>query len=211
MNSKIINYLSIIIGTEAVLVMAGWIFNIDSLTRIIPNMNNMKFPTALLFLMSAAGLYFICQAVQKNYGMAYIVLPGLVLTISLIASALLFGNIFNVRAGFETVFVREGASLFGAGSGWPSIPTLISFILFAVASATSLFPGEIATLWIGRFGYVLIFLNIIPVFGYLFQIPALYYGFISFSSPISLNSALTFVLLGSGMVIISKMKTTHEV
>jgi len=210
MNRKIVTILSLVIGGEAFIVMMGWIFHIHPLTRFLANGINMKFPTAFLFLVSAVGLYFIGKEKYEDNEWAHLILPGISLFIFLISFALLGAGIFNATTGIEFLYVETGASPLDFGSGWPSFPTLINFILFGIVSLFALF-FDTGFAKVQFFGYVISLVGLLAILGYLLRVPALYYQFNATAIPMASNTSLLFVLLGIGLVLIGKMKRLHEV
>lgn len=210
MNRKIVTILSLIIGGEACIVMAGWIFHIHPLTHFLANGINMKFPTAILFLISAIGLYFIGKERHEDNEWAHLILPGVSLVIFLLSSALLAAGIFNTTTGIESIYLETGAPPFDWGSGWPSLPTLINFILFGVVSLFALFFDTGFTK-VHFFGYVIFIVGFFAALGYLLRVPSLYYQFNATTIPMASNTSLMFILLGIGLVLIGKMKRLHEV
>ncbi|MFZ3044150.1 MAG: hypothetical protein WA058_03560 [Minisyncoccia bacterium] len=197
-----------LIGTEAVVVMFGWIFNIEWLTRIIPTGNNMKFITAVLFLLGAAGLYAMALAIEEENEMARVLLPGISLMIFLITTTLLVGRILNTATGVEELFLTSigPVNLTGEVSrtGWPALPTLIDFILFALLGIVALFASAFREKIIRYGGYFIIFTGLLAVIGYLLNLPDLYYSFSLSGVPLAFNTALCFILLGFGLTRITK-------
>lgn len=210
MHYKISKFLSLIVGIEACLVMSGWIFGINALTRILPSGINMKFPTALTFFFAAIGLYFLTRLIEDNYELSQVVLPGVSLIIFLTMSAFLASGLSGGQIGLEILFVRGQSPLTIFGSGMPAIPTAINFILFGLACIFSLFDGGGRFKRLAFFGYVILIIGGIAVLGYLINAPLLFYQFSSSSIPIAFNTALSFVLLGLGLLLITKNRTQDE-
>lgn len=208
---RVSKFFALIIGVEACLVMAGWIFSVESLTRILPSGINMKFPTALVFFLAGIGLYYITRSIQDNYEVSQVILPGIALLIFLIMSALLASGLSGGRTGIESLFVINNQNPINAlGSGVPSLPTTINFVLFGLASILTLFPSLPRHKFLKFFGYSILIIGLMATIGYILQIPVLYYQYSVATIPMALNTALTFVLLGLGLVIISSAKTIHE-
>jgi len=219
-SQRIIEILSLIIGIEAVLVMVGWIFNIDFLTRIIPVGINMKFPTALSFFCSAIALYLIFRIVNDNYELSAIILPGIALFLLLIMGVIflasftntqtgLLADITGTQTGIENLFVAEQSPIYTRGSGLPAVITIINFILFGIASLNSMFNFSNRRKVFKFIGLFFVVASLISIIGYLFSIPALYFEIDSWT-PVAFNTALCFLMLGSGLIIISKIKTVYE-
>lgn len=204
---RIAKLLTLAVGIESCLVMIGWIFGIDALTRFLPGEINMKFPTAVVFLFSAIGLYLIIRVVQYNDEYARVMLPGNALFIFLIMSVLFASGLSGGQTGMEDLFVREQRPLYEFGAGWPALPTEINFILFGLAELFCLFPGTRLYKGFQFFGYPVVVIGAIAVIGYTLSIPVLFYKFTPSTVPIALNTAITFMALGLGMILISRIKT----
>ncbi len=209
MHFKIAKLLALIIGIEACIVMIGWVFGIDALTRILPNGINMKFITAFTFFLSAIGLYYLNRRKEKNCEQSQVVLPGIALLIFLIMSALLASGLSGGQTGLESFLTHTNNPL-TFGSGLPSIPTTINFILFGLVCVFSLFPDNGVYKRLSFFGYVILIIGIIAVIGYILNLPVLYYEFTISTVPMAFNTALTFILLGAGMLFINQAKTQNE-
>jgi len=221
LSEKIIVILSSVIGINSCLVMAGWIFGIDFLTRILPGGINMKFPTALMFFFSAIGLYLIFKMVKDNYELSAMILPGIALLLFLIMGVILLANLTNTetgllanitgtQTGIENLFVIEGDTTYSAGAGNPAIITIFNFILFGCACLNALF-NSINRQNIFKFiGGFIVIISLISIIGYIFSVPVLYFE-INGLTPVAFNTALSFLLLGVGLIITSKVKTIHEI
>jgi hypothetical protein len=219
-NQKIIEILSLIIGTEACLVMAGWIFGADFLTRIIPDGINMKFPTALAFLFSAIALYLIFRIIKDDYELSTLILPGIALMLFLIMGVILLASFTNTQTGLladltgtqtgiENLFVKEQNPIYAEGSGVPAVITIVNFIIFGFACLYSLFSSPKRQKMFKIIGWFIIISSLIPIMGYILSLPALYFEIYGWT-PIAFNTALSFFLLGLGLIIIGTIKTNHE-
>ena len=208
-SDKMIKVLALIIGAEACLVMAGWIFGIDSLTRILPGGINMKFPTAFSFFLSALGLYFIYRRSRYNCEYSWVTLPAIAMTILLVMGAILVSYLTGGFTGIENLFVIMDAPIYSQGSGLPALNTIASFILFGLACLFSLFPDPNIQNKLKFFSFSIFIISFIAVIGYAFGLPVLYFKF-NDAVPMALNTALSFILLGWGLVIISKIKKPRD-
>lgn len=210
MHHKIVKILALLIGTEAVIVMTGWILGIDSLTRFLPSGINMKFPTAASFLFSAIGLYFISRATKYDPELSRVVLPGIALVIFLMNTYLLLAGLFGIPTGLEILFVQEASPVFAEGSGLPALNTILCFILFASACVVALFPGPEFKSSIRFLGYTILVIGFISIVGYALRLPALYLDIVNSVVPMALNTAVFLVLLGFGLVVTSKAEFNNE-
>lgn len=201
-----VEFVAALVGTGALVVMIGWIFKTESLTRLfLPGQQNMKFVTAFLFLVSALGLYLISRAMRGNEDLPQVILPGVMLTVFVITISLYAGRLLNAPTGIEQLFVRmeNPVDLSAALStyGWPSLLSVFNFILFGFAGAISLFPDARSRRWLRYIGSLISAVGAVAVAGYVFRLPVLYYATLgSPPIPMALVSALAFVLLGLGLV-----------
>jgi len=221
LSEKIILILSLAVWVESCIVMAGWIFNIDFLTRILPNGINMKFTTALMFFFSSIGLYLILKMVKDNYELSATVLPGIALLLFLIMGVILLSNITNTKTGLlanitgtqtgiENLFVLKGNSTYSSGAGNPALITILNFILFGLACLNTLFDFSNRQKIFKFIAWFIIIISLVSMIGYIFSAPVLYFE-IDGLTPIAFNTALSFFLLGIGLLVISKVKTIYEI
>jgi hypothetical protein len=179
--------------------MAGWILNIDAFTRIVPTEINMKFTTAFAFLLSGIALWCIDQEARGARETPLLILPVTAMTTVLVMATLLAAGIFGIQTGISELFVK-GLTTKTVVPGMPSIPIMIGFILFGTASILSLFTSPKVNRVILYVGMTIFLIGLVACFGYLFQIPILYYKFAGTANPSAPNTALMFVLLGLGLV-----------
>ncbi len=210
MRDKIVTSLAFIIGAEALLVIAGWILGIDALTRILPVGINMKFPTALSFLLSAFGLYFIFRTIKDNYELSQVILVGIATAIFMLMGAIFVSYFSKAFTGLDSLFVMGNSPVYGAGSGLPALNSMIGFILFGLACVFALFFGPTLLIRIKFIGYPILILGAASLFGYALGLPYLYFQFNDTMTPMASNTALLFVLLGWGLIVTSQIKTTDE-
>jgi hypothetical protein len=210
MHFKIAKFCGIIVGIESCLVITGWILGINQFTRILPYGINMKFPTALAFFFSASCIFFLSESIKTKDSTIkqMLLLNGLV--IFLMMFLLLIVNLLDIQTSLEELFVKQQDFWYGFGAGAPSLSTIINFMLFGVVSMSSFFFDSWFYFRLKFFGYIILAIGLIPVFGYAFNIPMLYYQFNATTIPMALNTALTFVLLSSGLIFIGYSKNNLQ-
>lgn len=211
MYNKIIKIISLVIGVEAMLVMLGWIFGFDLLTRIFPKQGiNMAFTTALMFLLSVIGIYFLNKITTENeFTLSPIILSGITLIILLMNITILISSLMGVQTGLENLFVRQQdlVVLNNIVAGLPALPTMFCFIFLGLASIFSLLKYRKN---IKVFGYAIFIVSFIALIGYILKTPVLYYKFNPSAIPMAFNTSLSFVLLSICVVLISENKKTNE-
>lgn len=196
--------LAILIFFYSSIVMAGWVLNIDALTRILSDGINMQFATAFGFFLSSIALWCNDQSVNGNREIPQLILPATTILILLIMVTLLVGEILGVRTGISDLFLEGNNVPYNPHPGIPSLVTMINFILFCIASIISLFESPTLKQKLSYLGVPIILLGVIACFGYLFQIPLLYYKISEMSTPMAFNTAILFVCLGFGLVVIQR-------
>ncbi|MFZ2167670.1 MAG: hypothetical protein WAV50_02235 [Minisyncoccia bacterium] len=211
---RLVRFLAICIGLEAVVVMTGWFFGIDQLTRLSSSGINMKFLTAFLFLFSAIGLYFISKAMRGERDILQTVLPPIVLSILTITVTLFVSRLLGTPTGIEQVFIPQpnpiDLTIDTSIQGWPSFFTLVCFILFGFAGVASLFVSRLGRAVVLFAGASIFFVGFVAVIGYVFQLHQLYYDFSGSAVPMAFNTALLFVLLGSGLCVVYQDTAQNE-
>jgi hypothetical protein len=172
----------------------------------------MKFVTAVLFLLGAAGLYYISRAIQNEDEIALVALPGISVAIFVITFTLLIGRVIGSSTGIENLFVLNSGAVDPTIPlsilGYPSIFTTLNFILFGVINTVAIFPGALRERLVVTSGYIIATVGMIATLGYVFNIPDLYYyglhSLVVSATPMTLNTALIFILLGVGLAQIRK-------
>ncbi|MFZ2205198.1 MAG: hypothetical protein WAV23_01255 [Minisyncoccia bacterium] len=211
MYNKIIKIISLIIGVEAILVMFGWIFGFDLLTRFFPKQGiNMAFTTALMFFLSVIGIFFLNKITTENeFTISPIILSGITLIIFLINITILISSFIGVQSGLENLFVRQQDLLVlnDIVAGLPSLPTILCFIFLGFANIFSLLKYRKN---IKFFGYAIFIISFIALMGYILKTPVLYYKFSPYAIPMAFNTSLSFVLLSICVVLISENKKIYE-
>src|ERR1700756_1619009 len=98
---NVVKILSFVVMVVGVLVMLGWIFNVQVLETMLPNSVTMKFNTALSFVFGGLSLFFIARTVEGKQGISQIALPASDLIISLTILGILGSIFLNVNIGIE--------------------------------------------------------------------------------------------------------------
>ena len=198
---KTAKVLSLIVIIVAIMVIIGWIFDISVLKSISPAWVTMKLTTAIAFLLSGISLYFIVRAIEGELDKAQIALSTTSLIIILLIGTLFFSAFLKIHTGVDGLFIKEPAGAVKTVTpGQPSVPTMLNFILMAVAGIfTILNPNKlqpklrIIGLAVGTIGAA-------AVVGYIINAPLLYYFIEGINSAMACHTAILFVLLGMGLL-----------
>lgn len=182
------------IAALALTVMAGWIFSISWMIRIIPVDGTMQFITAILFLLSAVGLYCMSLAIQDDNEAAHVILSGISLCILLVVAVLSAGRMLGISSGLENLFLQQNMDMFYTTYSPAILPELASFFLVGVAGIISLFPGPLREKLLSYSGGFIVAIGLIIALGQLFNVP------VSYEISACPICSLLFILLGLGMI-----------
>ncbi len=200
---KITEVLGIIVFLSGLVVMIGWILDIDILKSILPIWVTMKFSTALCFFLSGITLYFIASSQEKGLGIAQVVLPITILGISLFMATFLISVFIGIRTGVEDLFVREAEGAVKTTTpGRPSVGTMINFILVATAGILTMLNITRLKVKLLAIGGIVAVIGGVAIIGYIFNVPVFYYTIEGFSTAMAFHTAILFVLLGTGLILL---------
>ena len=208
-NLKISRALAIIVALTGVVVIFGWLMNIPVLTSVLPHWVTMKFSTALCFFFSGVTLFLITNAVVGRQEISRVTIPIGVGGILLLMASLLASTLLGVRIGIEDLFVeeKEGA-IMTTTPGRPSVGTMIDFILVAIAGILTMLNPEKFRPVIQKLGWIVGPIGAVALVGYVLDMPGLYYHWEGFSTAMAIHTAILFVMLGAGLVLLGAGKQT---
>jgi hypothetical protein len=201
---KIAKILSLIVSLAGIMVIIGWISDISILKSISPAWISMKFDTAITFILSGITLYFIVRAQEGEFDKAQVALSVTSLIIVLIMGTLFFSAVLKIHTGAEDLFIKEAP---GTAKtlipGRPSVPTMLNFILIALAGIlTTLNPRRLQPK-LAIIGLIVAAIGALAIVGYVIAAPLLYYYIEGINSAIAFHTAVLFVLLGTGLLCLS--------
>ncbi|MCQ9206716.1 MAG: hypothetical protein NG740_02390 [Omnitrophica bacterium] len=208
---KIAKSLGIIVTTVGIVVMAGWIFDIGILKSILPFWVTMKFTTAFSFLLSGITLYFIVDLVENESEIARVILPITLLIILLLMATLLISTFLGIRTGIEDLFVRESeGAVKTVTPGRPSVGTMISFISIAIAGFVAMSTLKKSKPKLRIIGGIISVAGIAAIIGYIANTPFLYYAIGNVSTAMAFHTAILFILLGMGLLLLPGSKNNVD-
>ena len=181
-------------------VMAGWIFDLVLIKSIGPAFITMKFSTAFAFVVSGTSLYFLARAREGEFEKAQVALSITSFILALLMGLLFFSAVFGVETGIESLFVKDTGDARSVVPGMPSIPTMLNFLLIALAGILTLTDPTGVHWKLKPIGVIVGVIGAVAVFGYVFNVPQFYYFISGFNSAMALHSALLFVVLGTGLL-----------
>lgn len=187
--------LSSLLVIAGVVVVVGWIFNIQILKSFYPGLVTMKFSTAVSFIISGLILYFGVNSELRYGSAAKLLLPIPVLQISLLMGIQFIAALLGIETGIETLFVREAqTAILSTGPGVPSLGTMVGFLLIAAVGTLSIIHMDDKETIYKIIGFFLLLLSSVALAGYVLDIQALYYYFEGMSTAMSFHTALLFFL-----------------
>ena len=197
--NPLVKAISLFVTVAGLAVMAGWIFDIGALKSISPAWISMKFSTAIAFVASGVTLYFLARAREGEFEKAQMALSITSLIISLIMGLLFFSDIFGVKTGIEDLFIKDTDRVQSVVPGMPSAPTMINFMLVALAAITTLLNSANLVEKLRIIGIIIGTIGALSVAGYIFNAPLLYYYIEGINSAMALHTSLLFILFGVGL------------
>jgi hypothetical protein len=179
-------------------VLLGWLFKLPTLQSILPGLPKMVANTALAFVLSGLSLWLASTSAlghNRHHRLAQI-LAGLVLLISLLT---LSQYLFGWNLGIDELLFTDPVGPEATSSPGRSSPrTTLAFSL--VGLALLLLPGANPRRhWLAQFlTLTAIFIALLALVGYSFNL-AFFYS-ISAYTGMALHTALTFLVLGVGLL-----------
>ena len=204
-NLKTVKILGLIVIVSGIIVLTGWALDSAILKCLIPGGVSMKIFTALCFILSGVVLIVMASCFEGRLNLSHSVLPIVSVTLLLIMATLFASPILGFRIAIEDFFTREAQDTFmTAAAGMPSMGTALSFILIAIASLLTLFNTKNLRGKISLLGKAVGVLGGLALLGYLLKMPFLYYYLQGASTGMALNTALLFVVVSAGLVLLSR-------
>ena len=200
--NKSIKIVSIIIFITGILVVIGWIFDIQFLKGIMPNWATMKISTALTFISSAI---LLCLLSKKDNSKELLAMASI--SVLLFMTPILISRITMTYLGVENMLIKEG---YGASQtpflGRPSLPTMISFILIGITGLSAAFKIKNLDVTLKIIGSIVAIIGGIAIIGYIIRIPELYYYIENVENAMALHTAALFLMMGMCLFKLGKNK-----
>ncbi|MBF0344454.1 MAG: CHASE3 domain-containing protein [Nitrospirae bacterium] len=211
---KAVRTIGLSVGLVGMLVMIGWVFDIGILKTIHPHWVSMKVLTAISFILSGFTLYVMALYLDGKKTIGQVILPAASSTIIIIMAALLFSALAGMSLGIEDFFIREKADVVKTTTpGMPSLGTIAAFILCALASGFTLINMPNLRQRVSVMGRIVSALGGLAIFGYIVNIPILYYYIKGVSTAMAFHTAILFTAQGLGLILLSKtiQQETEEI
>lgn len=199
--SRIIAILTIVAG---VLVVCGWIFNIDELKSILPNTVTMKFNAAISFIVAGVSLYFIARIRGGDLTKAHTILLVTIMIVYTLMVSTVLSIFINVNTGINTAFIEEKSAIRTVSLGQPSLGTIACFIMQIPIWASALYSSRFFARLTTILGPSIVAIGSIGIVGYVAEQPILYYSVENVSTAMAFVTAVLFVLLGCAFILLGK-------
>ncbi|MTJ10034.1 PAS domain-containing protein [Anabaena sp. UHCC 0204] len=189
MISSILGRITALIG---LVVLLGWIFDLEILKSVLPGLVTMKVNTAVGFLLGGTSLYLENKSIK--YKPISLVLAVIVLLLGLL-TIIQYG--FNINLGIDQIIIPEPENAIATSSpGRMALNTALCFFLLGLALV-----GRSQQIFNVIQGLALIsfFIALFGLVGYSFGIHTLY-QLASFTS-MALHTSVAFILLSLGILL----------
>ena len=204
--------LSIIVLGIGITVLIGWFSDIDILKSLSPNWVTMKFSTAMCFVMGGMILYFMNESERENSDYSKIILLTPMIIILFFTVTFLISTLANIPTGIQDIFIKEKTNAIkSVSSGIPSIGTMINFLLIYIAGLISLLNSTKKKKIFSLIGIAITSIGSLAVLGYIINFEVLYYTVEGLSTAMALHTAISFVIIGTGILFLSKERQSTDI
>ena len=200
---NIIKILATIVIGIGIIVIIGWIFDIQVLKNLSPSFVTMKLSTAISFVMSGMIIYLINEIKHKDSSFAKILFLAPIIIIIFFMITLFISNIFGVRTGIEDIFIKETETIKSVTGGRPSIGTMVSFILIIILSLAFIINPQKNKLFF-IIGNIIAAISSLSLIGYATDLSFLYYEIEKTSTAMALHTSIAFVVAATSIILLSK-------
>lgn len=198
MRERVVQYMALFVSLVGVVVVLAWRYDVEWIKTVRAGWVTMKITTAMGFVFGGIALY--CTAWLKKdqqTDVPQVLLPIASLVIALLMLTQLVSFITRTPIGIEDLFIREVAITGTFTPGKPSPFTMTSFLVVAFAALYSSMTSKTPPWFVGAYLGVI---GALPLLGYVFSAPYLYYKFPvpNYNTAMAFHTALCFLLLGVG-------------
>jgi len=189
-----------IVALTGIVVLTGWIFNIELLKSLSPNFVSMKVNTAICFVLTGIVLLILNkQKIDTPEKQIFFLCSFLIF---LTGTLTLIEYTFRLNLGIDQLFFQDISNLTGIlYPGRMSPVTAVNFILLGAALVLK-YSGYFKTFQL--FTIIVLLLSFFTFLGYLFNVPA-FYGIASYTR-IALHTTLLFIIAGFGSLLLKPEK-----
>lgn len=182
-------------------VLASWGFDLRLLETLWPGRPRMVSNSALMLLLSGAGLWLLLPNAPTRSGLRYRTGQGLGIVVAALGLATLAEYLFGIELGMdELLFGDASAAALNAIPGRPAFPTALSGM--GIGLSLALLDVRFSRVWLAEiFAVTTMQVALLGAIGHIFNTPELY-GVLP-SKPgtgMAVHSALGFLLLSGGLL-----------
>lgn len=204
-NVLIVRLIAAIVILVGLLVMYGWIAGIPLLTSLNPSWVSMKFVTAICFVLSGVLLWLISTLLKSTSNTALTTLPIVAFVMLLLMGGLVPTIITGAGFGIETFFVQDPSHAnFTSVGGVPALATIVCFVALGSVALFITYRPAHTHQYCTRAGIIVAALGSIVCVGYATDMPILQSYVKGVSSAMALHTAILFVLIGIGLLLLSR-------
>ena len=179
----------------AVLNLVGWWIGSDMLKGWVPGTITMKITTALTFLAAAVLLFSLLSEIDGDVRVILAFFASS--AILFLMGPFLFSLFTGRQTGFESLFIEDLQLIpMGKMPGWPSIGTVVAFLLIAALGFSYAFTSRKQSGSFLILGSAVAGIGALALIGHLLSAPVLYYNWGNFNA-MAVNTAVLFVLCGA--------------
>ncbi|MDO8622884.1 MAG: hypothetical protein Q7R52_01455 [archaeon] len=211
-NIKIVKIISLIVAFVAILVIIGWLFNIEFLKIIIPNVTAMRFLTAIAFLGCGLMLYSLAKIKENKSGstsyMIHLLFASFFILLLMVIS---FFNVLGVNFNLEEMInynYVDHAKTFPISV--PSISTMFLFLLISFTGFMNIFCNICVRKLTKIVGFVTSIIATIVILGYILGIPLLYFAIPGISNAMAIHTAFLFLIIGIAFILLSNKDSSDK-
>ena len=201
---RLVNTLSFLVILTSVLVLLGWLLNIEFLKSVVPQFVTMKFTTAISFLFSGIILLALVHYLKGNLEIAEISLALFSTLLLFLVGSMFVASLVGVSTGIEQLVIKETEPSWTVEPGRPSTGTLIAFIIIGFVGILTVLKLPIVQTAYLFSGVALMTIGGLALLGYLLNMPALYYYLTDISTAMAIHTSTLFVLIGIGLLSLHK-------
>jgi PAS domain S-box-containing protein len=174
--------------------LAGWVFHIPALTRVLPGAVVMKVNTAFALILCGAALLILADHAAVN---AERIARGCALAAVAIGLASLAEYVFGWQLGIDELLIKDPDLTYNVFPGRMSPLSAAAFILIGSALAAMRRESWLKAAQLAA-GLVIL-IGAVSIVGYLWNAAEIVTD--AWLSPVAINTSIGFVLLGAGVLL----------
>lgn len=190
---------AVLVSSLGLVVLAGWIFNVETLKSVLPGLVTMKANTAIGFILSGLSMALLASGRETRVrNGASLVTAGILF---LLGAATMSEYVFGINLGIDQLFFREqpgAAGTLDLGRMAPS--TAFCFTVTGILLSLLNLNKAVAVSQV--LAYLVGFLGLANLLGYTYGIKALYE--IGRYTQMAVHTAAAFILLGFGILMVRR-------